>query len=259
MAQIAMLLNPTKCTACRACQVACKQWNKRGFVPTVNEGSYENPPRLSRDLWRRIRFIEESEGDGVKWLYRQEQCFHCTEATCVMVCPAPGALTHQSNGMVVIDQEKCIGCRHCEQTCPFEVPQYDPVGNKAWKCNFCQDRVMNGLQPACAATCPTGAVEFSWNRQALVAKGRELARAGNLRLYGAEQEELGLHVMHLVPQTEGAGAFALPEKPAVPAGVVAWRDTFKPLIKWGFGLTAAGILLHYVVHGPHRVEEGGEG
>lgn len=259
MADVAMLLNPTRCTACRACQVACKQWNGRGHVPTTNNGSYENPAQLSKDLWRRIRFIEEPDGDGVKWLFRQEQCYHCSRATCVMSCPAPGALTHLDNGTVILDQRKCIGCRHCEQTCPFEVPQYDAVSQKVWKCNFCQDRVTNGLAPACAATCPTGAIEFSRSRRALAARGKTLAGSGGMRLYGAESGELGLHVMHLIPQTEGAATYALPEKPAVPAGVVAWKETFKPMIKYGLGITVAGLLLHYLVKGPHRIEEGGEG
>ncbi len=254
MADLALLLDPARCTGCRACQVACKLWNKRSFVRTFNTGTHENPPKLGKDNWRRIAFIEQGEGVNSKWLFRQEQCFHCTNATCVTACPAPGALTYKSNGVVFLDQDKCIGCRFCEQTCPFQVPQYDAATKKAWKCNFCYDRVTNGLPTSCAKACPTGAIEFSFNRDELVAKAK--ARAGERRLYGATVEELGLHVMHILP--EPATSYRLPENPAVPTAVVAWKNVFKPLAKWGIGLGVAAAALHYLTIGPNEVEEGGD-
>ncbi len=256
MADIALLLDPGKCTGCRGCQAACKLWNKRGFVPTVNTGSHENPPRLGKDVWRRIAFIEEGEGSTMKWIFRQEQCFHCQNATCVTSCPAPGALTYRDKGVVYLDQEKCIGCRFCEQTCPFEVPKYDPVTQKAWKCNFCYDRIINGLGPSCAKACPTGAIEFSWNREELVKKAKARADKNNLRLYGADYEELGLHVMHIL--AEPATTLRLPEKPRVPPAVYAWKRVFKPLAKWGIGLGIAAAALHYLTIGPNEVDEGGD-
>lgn len=255
MARVGMLLDPELCTGCRACQVACKLWNKLEFVPTENTGSYENPPSLGKDVWRRIKFIELGEGDGFKWLFKQERCLHCTNATCVTVCPAPGALTYQEQGIVHLDQNKCIGCRFCEQTCPFEIPQYDPVTQKAYKCTFCIDRVTNGLQPSCAASCPTGAIEFYWNRDKLISVAKK--RAGGRRLYGATMDELGLQVMYLLPET--AGSYDLPEKPAVPAAVEAWKGGLKTFAKWGIGLSVAAAALHYITIGPKEVEEGGEG
>lgn len=255
MADIAFLLDPSKCTGCRGCQAACKLWNKRSFVRTMNTGTYENPPKMGKDVWRRIRFIEEGESPDMKWLFRQEQCFHCTNAACVTSCPSPGALTYREKGVVVLDQGKCIGCRFCEQTCPFEVPQYDPVTKKAWKCTFCFDRITNGLVPSCAKACPTGAIEFSWDRDALVKKAQARADKTGWRLYGASKDELGLHVMHLLP--ESAEKFGLPEDPKIPASVVAWKKIFKPLAKWGIGLGVAAAALHYITLGPHEVEEEG--
>jgi formate dehydrogenase iron-sulfur subunit len=255
MADIAMLLDPELCTGCRACQVACKLWNKLDFVPTTNTGSYENPPSLGKDVWRRIKFIEKGEGPSQKWLFKQEQCFHCTNATCVTVCPAPGALTYQKNGTVTLDQEKCIGCRFCEQTCPFSVPKFDAATQKAYKCTFCIDRTSAGMAPSCAATCPTGAIEFSTDRDMLIQKAK--AKANGKRLYGATSDELGLHVMYLLP--ESAGDYDLPESPSVPASVAAWKGGLKSLAKWGIGLSVAAAALHYITIGPNEVEEGGEG
>ncbi len=256
MPDIAMLLDPSKCTGCRGCQAACKLWNKRAFVPTVNTGSYENPPKLGKDVWRRIAYIEQGEGSAMKWLFRQEQCFHCSNATCVTACPAPGALTYKGNGIVYLDQDKCIGCRFCEQTCPFQVPQYDTTTKKAWKCNFCSDRLANGLIPSCAKACPTGAIEFSWNKAELIKRAKARADKAGMRLYGAEKKELGLHVMHILP--ESAATFRLPENPAVPNTVVAWKQVFKPLVKWGIGLGVAAAALHYLTIGPNEVDEGGD-
>jgi formate dehydrogenase iron-sulfur subunit len=254
MADIALLLDPAKCTGCRGCQAACKLWNKRSHVATQNFGSHENPKSLGKDVWRRIAFIEEGESPNMKWHFRQEQCFHCTNATCVTACPSPGALTYQKNGVVFLDQNKCIGCRFCEQTCPFEVPKYDAATKKAYKCNFCYDRIINGLMPSCAKTCPTGAIEFSWNRDDLVKKAT--AKANGRRIYGADVAELGLHVMHILP--EPATTYRLPDKPAVPGAVAAWKNVFKPLVKWGIGAGLAAAALHYITIGPNEVDEGGD-
>jgi formate dehydrogenase iron-sulfur subunit len=255
MADIAFLLDPSKCTGCRGCQVACKLWNKRDFEKTKNFGSFENPKKLSKNVWRRIAFIESGSGNDLKWLFRQEQCFHCSNAACVTACPT-GALHYKEKGIVFLDQSKCIGCRFCEQVCPFDVPKYDSGSKKSYKCTFCIDRVQNGLVPSCAKACPTGAIEFSWNRDALVAKAKAKATKANLRLYGAERNELGLHVMHLLDQP--AGSYNLPEKPAVSGAVVAWKNVFKPLAKWGIGLGVAAAFLHYITMGPHEVEGGEE-
>jgi formate dehydrogenase iron-sulfur subunit len=261
MADIAMLLDPSRCTGCRGCQVACKLWNKRSFVKTENTGSYENPPRLSKNNYRRIAFIEQGEGASMKWLFRQEQCFHCANAACVTACPT-GALSYKEKGIVLLEQEKCIGCRYCESVCPFQVPQYDAATKKSFKCTFCIDRIQNGMGPSCAKACPTNAIEFSWNRDELVAKAKARAEKTGMRLYGADNAELGLHVMHLLP--ESAAAYRLPEKPSISAAVIAWKNVFKPLVKWGIGLGLAAAALHYITLGPNEIgadakEKGGEG
>jgi formate dehydrogenase iron-sulfur subunit len=111
--------------------------------------------------------------------------------------------------------------------------------------------------PSCAKACPTGAIEFSWNREELVKKAQKEAVNGK-RLYGADYAELGLHVMHLLPDASAA-VYRLPEKPSVPVAVLAWKKTFKSLAKWGIGLGIAAAALHYISIGPNKVdEEGGD-
>ena len=119
-----MLVDFDLCIGCRACQVACKQWNQNEAEVTENYGTYENPKDLSAQTWTKIKFIEEGKNPDVKFLFRRVMCQHCTEAACEQVCPAK-AISHEQGVAVVIDQDKCTGCKYCISACPFSVPRYD--------------------------------------------------------------------------------------------------------------------------------------
>ena len=233
----AMLLDVSKCIACRACQVACKQWNQLPAEKTHFTGTYQNPPRPSANTWTLINFIEPGKGE-TRWLFRKQQCLHCTDASCVLVCPT-GAAKRREDGIVLIDQSICTGCKDCVQSCPFETPQFDPVSGTAKKCNFCLDRVVNGLEPACAKACPTGAITYGEREKILqIARERQQALAkknpGNIpRLYG-EKELGGLGVMYLLP--EEASLYGLPERPRVP--------TEKVIVKWIAGIIPGAAILY---------------
>jgi formate dehydrogenase iron-sulfur subunit len=233
----AMLLDVSKCTACRSCQVACKAWNDLPGEITVCAGCYDNPPDLSLDTWNRIAFYEiERAGGQVAWLFRPIRCLHCTQASCVEVCPT-GAAAHRGE-FVVIDPDVCIGCGYCAEACPFDVPRLGHGDEKASarKCWFCQDRVTNGRNPACASACPTGAIEFG-DRSALVSKGQArvaLLKARGLAdamLYG-ESELGGLHQMYVL--TDKASVYGLPEAPKV--------ATRRLLGSWLSGILTAGAV-----------------
>lgn len=233
MALKAMLIDTTKCMACRGCQVACKQWNQNAAEQTKFTGSYQNPPKLSASTWTLIKFIEP-EGDPVKWLFRKEQCFHCGDPACVAACPT-GALKKRPDGIVVIDQKICAGCKYCVMACPFQTPHTDHHTGTAKKCRMCIDRVDNGLKPACATTCPTGAVLYGAREDMLsVAKKRQavLEKAGNtIRIYG-ETELGGLGVLTIL--ADKASVYGLPEQPK------------KPLLlpRWLIGIVPGAVILY---------------
>ncbi|MFA5516164.1 MAG: 4Fe-4S dicluster domain-containing protein [Desulfuromonadales bacterium] len=246
MSRKAFLIDTTRCTACRSCQVACKQWNKLESEATVNRGSYENPPNLTPHLYNQIRFIEAEKDGDLRWLFLNKRCMHCTEAGCIKVCPSAGALYRTPEGLVAYNQDKCIGCNYCVNGCPFDVPRYTEE-NKVTKCHACLDRVSNGLQPACTKTCPTGALRFG-DRDQLIA----LAKGKGQKLYG-ENDLGGLGVMYVLD--DSPGTYELPEKPAIPASIFLWKDVIKPLGILGFWGAIGATLLHYVTVGPQKLEE----
>ncbi len=230
----AMLIDTYKCMACRGCQVACKAWNDLPAETTVNRGTYENPPALSEKTWTRVEFREVEAGGEVAWLFRKHQCMHCTQASCVSVCPTGAAMHHGE--FVLIDQAQCIGCGYCVQACPFDAVHLGEPKGTARKCTFCLDRVTDGYEPACAKACPPGAIQFG-DRGELIATGKgrvgELRANGhpNARLYG-ETELGGLHQLYVL--TDKAAAFGLPEAPRV-----ATRNV---LGQWLSGFVTAGVL-----------------
>lgn len=173
----AMLMDLTKCIGCRACQVACKQWNDLPAEVTNNWGSYENPPRRSANTWTTVTFNEVAEGDKLAWVFAKRQCMHCEEPACAAACIV-GALRKTPEGPVVYDDYKCIGCRYCTLACPFGVPTFEwntPVPYIR-KCRMCVDRLTEGMEPGCAKACPTEAIIYG-ERDELLQEARSRIQA----------------------------------------------------------------------------------
>ncbi len=259
MADRAILYDATRCTACRGCQVACKQWNENDEGPgekTVNIGSYENPPDLSPATWLKIEFREIVVSGKVKWLFTRRSCLHCTDAACVRVCPN-GSLYHNELGFVSYNEDTCTGCGYCADFCPFKVPRLarNAITGQAkmHKCIFCSspalDRIGAGLEPACVKTCPPDALTYG-DREQLIAEGIKrvisLQTKGNreANLYG-DKELGGLHVLYVLDSSPGN--YGLPVDPQLPIAAAAWQGISKPVGLALGGLTLVGLGLNYII------------
>ena len=189
-----VLYDATKCIGCRACQVACKQWNEMPGKPTTNTGSYENPPNTNAYSLTKIRFSEVDYDDKFQWVFTKIQCMHCDDPACAAACLV-GAFQKTPEGAVVYDDHKCIGCRYCMVACPFGIPAYEWDDPTPWvrKCTFCADRQAEGLLPACVTTCPTGALKFG-DREDLIAEAHRRIAA-----------ETGRYVDHVYGESEVGG------------------------------------------------------
>jgi formate dehydrogenase iron-sulfur subunit len=247
-----LLITPERCTACRGCQVACKEWNKLPADRTVNRGTYENPPDVNANLYNKIRFVEVPGKRDVKWLFISQRCMHCGEAGCMEICPAPGAITRNRLGAVVFNKAICIGCKLCVVGCPFNIPRYDE-SDRISKCHLCEDRIEAGLEPACSKVCPTDSIRYG-DRDKLVAAAR---KEGYSTLYG-RTDLAGLGVMYAF--RERPEYYGFQSTPGLPASVAFWRNILKPLTLIGIGASVAAAAAHYVSQGPQDGdgEEGGE-
>jgi formate dehydrogenase iron-sulfur subunit len=185
--RVGFFTDTSVCIGCKACEVACKEWN---LVPADGLAwtgeSYDNTSALGANTWRHVAFVEQNEpqrGDGevdaLRWLMSSDVCKHCTHAACLDVCPT-GSLIRTEFGTVVVQEDICNGCGYCVPACPFGVidkrhlPRHsgDPpaeilglqLGKKedgrAWKCTLCYDRLKGGHEPACAKACPTDSIQF---------------------------------------------------------------------------------------------------
>ena len=228
--RVGFFTDTSVCIGCKACEVACKEWNQ---VPedglTLTGMSYDNTRRLGADTWRHVAFIEQPggasgrAGDDLRWLMASDVCKHCSEAACLDVCPT-GALFRTEFGSIVVQPDVCNGCGYCIPACPFGVIDQRQDDGRAWKCTLCYDRLTVGLPPACAKACPTESIQFG-DLGELRARAEErvsaLHRQGmaEARLYGHDRRD-GIG---------GAGAFfLLLDEPEVyglpPDPVVTTRD-----------------------------------
>jgi formate dehydrogenase iron-sulfur subunit len=242
MTEKVQLIDVSKCIGCRSCQVACKQWNKLPAASTMNSGTYQNPPDLQANTWTLVRFQEVSQKEGgVKWLFWKDGCMHCTDATCVKLCPA-GALFHLDYGAVGTDDGKCIGCQSCVAACPFSKPRYSKESNKAHKCDLCADRVQNDMDPACVKACPTGALKFGEKGEMLkLAHSRVKELGGEASVYG-DNFFGGTHVVYVLEE-KVSFYNSLPAKPKVAGSVIFWKDLFNPFAKLEAGIGFALVAM----------------
>ena len=247
------------CIGCKACEVACKEWNA---VPedgiSLSGMSYDNTVALGASTWRHVAFIEqpaggspprtphaESVGEGVRWLMSSDVCKHCTESACLDVCPT-GALFRTEFGTVVVQDDVCNGCGYCVPACPFGVIARREEDGGAHKCTLCYDRLGAGLEPACAKACPTTSIQFG-----PLDELRERARLRVEDLHAAGQDSARLYLDDPADGIGGGGAFfLLLDEPEVyglpPDPVVTTRDLpgmWKHVAIAAAGLAGAAIAL----------------
>lgn len=238
----------TVCIGCKACEVACKQWNQlpaaEGGQNTLSGDSYDNTRRLDGIHWRHVQFIEqfsEDRADG-RWLLMSDVCKHCVQAGCLEVCPT-NAIIRTEFDTVVIQSDVCNGCKACIAACPFGVIDINPVSKTAQKCTLCYDRLQNGMEPACSKACPTDSIQFGTVkelRERGVKRVQQLHEQGEKRayLYGADEKMLGgLNSFFLL--VDRPEVYKLPPDPQLPSRNMPMNALFS-----GLGaLVAAAIAL----------------
>jgi formate dehydrogenase iron-sulfur subunit len=154
------------CIGCKACEVACKEWNQLKGDPAVFRDSFDNTGQLDAENWRHVKFIDLVPGDaiiqhqaGQAWLMMSDVCKHCKNAPCLEVCPTD-AIVRTEFDTVFIQQEVCNGCRDCISACPFGVIGFSKDTGTVHKCTLCYDRLQNDMMPACAKVCPTQSIQY---------------------------------------------------------------------------------------------------
>ena len=270
--RVGFFTDTSVCIGCKACEVACKEWND---VPEDGlnflGSSYDNTGELGANTWRHVAFIEQrvpldgqragldaallekapwvlpERADGFRWLMSSDVCKHCTDAACLDVCPT-GALFRTEFGTVVVQEDICNGCGYCVPACPFGVIDQRKPDGRVWKCTLCYDRLRGDLEPACAQACPTRSIDFG-PLDELRAKAdvrlRELHDQGvpHARLYGHDEGD----------GVGGFGAFFLllddPEVYRLPPDPVVTTRDLGEMWKWAaagasalVGMAAAAFL-----------------
>jgi formate dehydrogenase iron-sulfur subunit len=261
--KVAKLIDVSKCIGCKACQVACMEWNDLRDEIGTNHGVYDNPLDLTDKSWTVMRFSEvEVEKGKLEWLIRKDGCMHCADPGCLKACPAPGAIVQYSNGIVDFHEEHCIGCGYCITGCPFNIPRISKKDSKAYKCTLCSDRVSVGVEPACVKTCPTGALVFG-SKEDMIQHAEE--RIVDLKSRGYNNAGLydppgvgGTHVMYVLQHADQPQIYnGLPKDPHISLWVELWKGILKPFMSLGLGLVALTGFFHYVTVGPKEVKDNG--
>jgi formate dehydrogenase iron-sulfur subunit len=257
--RVAKLIDTTTCIGCKACEVACLEWNDLPFRETSFQNTYQTMPQTAWNYWNLIKFTEQVKPDGtLSWLMRKDQCMHCADPGCLAACPAENAIVQYQNGIVDFQQDYCIGCQYCVTGCPFNIPKFNAETKKMFKCTLCNDRVSQGLEPACIKSCPTGCLHFGTKQDMLAIAN---ARAQQLREHGGhanagvyDPEGVGgtsvIYVLHDATNPEAYGG--LPSNPTVPLAVRIWKGPLKWLGNLAMVGGLVGVVLHYFRFGPKR-------
>ncbi|MEV0470994.1 4Fe-4S dicluster domain-containing protein [Streptomyces prunicolor] len=216
--RVGFFTDTSVCIGCKACEVACKEWNA---IPedglSLTGMSYDNTQGLGASTWRHVAFIEQqvpvadgrtqlplvppesgppaesAEPGELRWLMSSDVCKHCTHAACLDVCPT-GSLFRTEFGTVVVQEDICNGCGYCVPACPYGVIEQRPDDGRAFKCTMCYDRLGAGQEPACAKACPTESIQFGpldelRERAALRVDQLHEAGVDGARLYGHEPDD----------------------------------------------------------------------
>jgi formate dehydrogenase iron-sulfur subunit len=235
----AFLTDPSLCIGCKACEVACKEWNELpddGF--TWSGHSYDNTRALGASTWRHVLFLEQKQSMGwqsaslaepFRWQFLSDVCKHCANAGCLEACPT-GSIVRTELGTVFVQPDVCNGCGYCVVSCPFGVIDKNLDDGRAFKCTFCYDRQKAGLIPACAKACPTESIRFG--------DLEELRRRGKHRVQGLQERGYYDAAIYDPQETSVGGihaffvilgkpeAYNLPPAPEVPTAYLksAWTS-----------------------------------
>jgi formate dehydrogenase beta subunit len=260
--QVCKLIDTTTCIGCKACEVACLEWNGYPFTDTTFENTYQTMPETTWKYWNLIKFNEVEREDGtLMLLMRKDQCMHCADPGCLRACPADGAIVQYANGIVDFQQEHCIGCQYCVTGCPFNIPKFNPETKRVFKCTLCSDRVSVGLEPACIKACPTGCLHFGTKDDM-----KELAEARAQQLrdhFGFEKAGVYdppgvggtgvIYVLHDATSPEAYGG--LPKDPHISWVVRLWKGPAKWIGNFAMLFGVLGVTLHYLRFGPKVVHD----
>jgi formate dehydrogenase beta subunit len=258
--RLAKLIDTTTCIGCKACEVACMEWNDLPFRETGFQNTYQTMPETAWNYWNLIQFREHVQPDGtLQWLMRKDQCMHCADPGCLAACPADNAIVQYQNGIVDFQQDYCIGCQYCVTGCPFNIPKFNPQTKKMFKCTLCNDRVSQGLEPACIKACPTGCLHFGTKEdmsalaETRAAQLREHTSHTSAGVY--DPQGVGgasvIYVLHDITNPEAYGG--LPKNPRVPLSVRLWKGPLKWLGNLAMIGGLVGVTLHYLRFGPKQV------
>ncbi len=254
----AFLTDSTLCIGCKACEVACKEWNQ---IPedgmNWSGNSYDNTGALGHSTWRHVKFVENAPEAGFggndplmnSWSFSSDVCKHCEKAGCLEACPT-GSLVRTEFGGVYLQPDICNGCGYCVVSCPFGVVQRSPDDGRAFKCTFCYDRQKEGLKPACATACPTESIKFGeiehlrLDAQIRIEELHSRGMADATFYDAADTSVGGTHAMFIV--RGDPRSYNLPPDPKPPSVYMkkAWRSS-----GIGAAILLGGALLAFLADG----------